>query len=229
MSTKGRTGMGFCVLMLAFLVGMVPVAWAQEGICVLPTGTETVLYPPGWGTAVLEIYSSGETVNANNPISLWVDSDRHGCPPYEWQVDGEGYSLSKSTTIGDFDVTVLSVVGGTCGLNYDAYATITVADQCSATDAVIIRNTGGEWRAIDYRAETCPNNDGICGTGQVVYGEYIYHVTCSCWHLPYSTCPNLCDIPYPPCLENGYHLPGGPSQVLRCKWGCSTQGSPCPF
>jgi len=145
MGMKGKTWPAFCVLFLVFFMSMSSIVCAQEGMCILPTGTEEVVYPLEWGTSVLGIYSSDEMVGANSPISLWVESDGYGCPPYEWTAAGQGYSLSETTTNGDFDVTILSVVSGTCPSDYEPYVTLIVTDACDNSSTTKVLNSEGRW------------------------------------------------------------------------------------
>uniref|UniRef100_A0A6M3IZ88 Uncharacterized protein n=1 Tax=viral metagenome TaxID=1070528 RepID=A0A6M3IZ88_9ZZZZ len=118
------------------------------------------------------IYTDGGgTVASGGSTNLWVDSGGFACPPYTWQVSGLGYSLSKATTDNDLETNVLSLAGGTCGVNYGAVGTVTVTDKCGETYVVKIRATGTDanapsWVQVEYIVATTPtsrcSNYGTC-------------------------------------------------------------------
>jgi hypothetical protein len=127
---------------LVFFMSTSSIVWAQENMCIVPTGTEEV----NELASSLTVYASSDEISPTQPVSLRA---AWGCYPfqYSWTVQGTGYSLSKISTSGDLDYTILSVVGGTCGENQDyaPYVTISVTDGCEGEDSVVIRNTGGTW------------------------------------------------------------------------------------
>jgi hypothetical protein len=152
------TLLGVVVLVLVVLTVMNAGVWAQEGgMCIVPTGSGQALNDLG---SIVKAYASDDEISPAAPVNVWVDSGGFGRPPYQWQVTGTGYTLSASETNGDFIPVTLSVVGGTCGTNYSAYATVTVTDANSVQDSIKIRNIGGEWSDWQGCARTHCYNGG---------------------------------------------------------------------
>ena len=60
-----------------------------------------------------DIDSSSDEIAAGGSITLWVDSGGLACPPYNWSVSGNGYSLDKSTTNNDMETVTLTCASGT--------------------------------------------------------------------------------------------------------------------
>lgn len=60
-----------------------------------------------------KIKSSSDTIAAGGSITLWVDSERHGLPPYNWSVSGTGYSISPTTTNNNSETVTLTCESGT--------------------------------------------------------------------------------------------------------------------
>jgi hypothetical protein len=164
MGIKGKSYLAFSVLFLMFFMSMSATVWAQENMCVLPTGTEEVNELP----SLLTVYASSEEISPSNAVYLRA---AWGCPPYQWSVSGTGYSLSKTTTNGELDYTVLSVVGGTCGQQYAPYVTATVTDSCEGEDSTVIRNTGGAWINKGGPYVRCSYGGGDCNS--------CYHLYCA--------------------------------------------------
>jgi len=79
--------------------------------------------------------STPDTISAGSNISMYVTG---GCPPYSWSVSGVGYSLSGSIELSE---TLTCAAAGTCGVDYAAYAAVTVTDNCEAEVTFDIRNT----------------------------------------------------------------------------------------
>lgn len=140
MGMKGKTWLAFCVLFLVFFMSMSSIVWAQENMCVAPTGTGVV----NELASSLKVYAGNNLIDPDNPVYLRA---AWGCYPYQysWQIAGRGYSLSKATTNGDLDYTILSVVDGACDSDYDPYVTLTVTDTCNNTGTIKVRNEGGTW------------------------------------------------------------------------------------
>lgn len=101
------------------------------------------------------------------------------CGPYTWEVSGTGYSLTYNQT--EDGINILTAASGTCGVDIDAFATITVTDLCGNTATAIIRSTGGQWvytgRKSGQSFSTCyscgdVSPPGPCGVGvcRSVYG-----------------------------------------------------------
>ena len=149
MGMKGKTWLAFCVLFLVFFMGMSSIAGAQENVCILPTGTGVV---NGLASS-LTIIASAEVISPTEPVSLRA---AWGCSPfqYTWQIQGMGYTLSRTTTNGDLDYTILTVVGGTCGSDYAMTVTVTVRDACATEARRVIRNANTEWASI---TPSCPD------------------------------------------------------------------------
>jgi hypothetical protein len=80
---------------------------------------ESTLYddftvPENWRASYKpKIKSSSDTIDAGGSITLWVDSERHGLPPYNWGVSGTGYSISPGTTNNHAETVTLTCASGT--------------------------------------------------------------------------------------------------------------------
>lgn len=218
-------------------------------MCIVPTGSEQVTY--NWASAPLRIYASDDEISPAAPVNVWVDSDGWGKPPYQWQVSGTGYTLSETMTTGDFDPTTVSVVSGTCGVNYAPYVTVTVTDANGVHDSMKIRNPGGQWSSWRESARThcwyqnipgygtahciscawapCNPGSGACSPDEIyVHGVIRYRIRygCSCvwWDSP--------NHGFEWCQSGGQPL-DYPSECLTpssCEkgrgpaYGCSSQG-----
>jgi hypothetical protein len=104
------TWLGSCLLFLLSFMSMNSPAWAQEGQCIVPTGPGQALNDLG---SSIKIYASSDTISPTTPVTLWIESDGWGKPPYQWQVSGTGYSLDKNTTQSDPETVTLTSAGGT--------------------------------------------------------------------------------------------------------------------
>ena len=115
----------------------------------------------------LNIYTSSDEIDPGGAITLYVDSGGLACPPYQWSVSGTGFSLDKSQTYNDLETVTLTAPYsfGTCGVNYDVLATVTVIDQCGGTDEIKIKNTGGSWVFLGTKLSTCSSNCSPCDGG----------------------------------------------------------------
>ncbi len=144
MRREGAIRLSFCGLFLLVFMSTSAGAWAQENMCIVPTGSGQTLNQLD---SALTIIASAEEISPAQPVSLRA---AWGCSPFEytWQVQGTGYSLSKTTTNGDLDYTVLTVASGTCGEDHDVFAVVTVTDACLSTDTVKIRYAGGQWELV---------------------------------------------------------------------------------
>lgn len=102
-------------------------------------------------TIVATFTGGMDTIDSSHPVTL---SANGGCPPYTWSTLSKGYSL-----IDNRDRTMtLSVISGTCSVNYDISATIIVKDSCQVTPrsaTIKIRNTAGMWKTL---ANDCYDN-----------------------------------------------------------------------
>jgi len=121
--------------------------------------------------------STPDTIAPSSSITLYVEG---GCPPYTWSVAGLGYTLDfVSTVIGQ---NGLNCGGGTCGVNYDPFATITVTDACGTSIEIIIRNTGGQWNVIGnvYNGNNNCASSFLCPTSKTVFlvrGNQLWSLT----------------------------------------------------
>jgi len=91
------------------------------------------------------VFSNSDEIEVGGSITLWVDSGDLARPPYTWSTSSSGYSLDKTTTEGDFEEVTLSCAYGSCGINYNVYAVVTVTDSCGMVSKSTIRNTSGKW------------------------------------------------------------------------------------
>jgi hypothetical protein len=107
------TWLGFGVLFIVFFICIKSSVYAQqaeEGTCVLPTGPGQALNDLG---SSIKIYASSDTISPTTPVTLWIESDGWGKPPYQWQVSGTGYSLDKNITQSDPETVTLTSAAGT--------------------------------------------------------------------------------------------------------------------
>jgi hypothetical protein len=110
---------GFLLTLFVFCVFSGTVRTQEKKECWnCPSGGQTVsgefTVPEEWRDPYKpEIESSSVTIEAGGSITLWVDSDRHGSPPYNWGVSGTGYSISPSTTNNPAETITLTCAAGT--------------------------------------------------------------------------------------------------------------------
>jgi len=131
MGMKGKTWLVFCVLFLVFFMGANSTVWAQENMCVVPTGTESVAYPVNWeSTVVLSMgVDLGSLEEGSLPrghcVEIWVDSGGWGKPTYTLQLDltygddfyfdTEGGPSQTATAHRDFEKIELCAGSNACG------------------------------------------------------------------------------------------------------------------
>jgi len=158
----------------------------------------------------LDTANTDDTIDSSTPATVTV---KDGCGPYNWSVSGTGYSIVPNGS-SDLLAAVVSVVGGTCGVDYSAYGTVTVTDLCGTTVTKEIRNTGGQWvwksdsdhscYDIVACADQCPSTwsgvfycDVISGNAKTAYTYQWY----ACYHPSISGCPGCtcADMGFPPC------------------------------
>jgi RHS repeat-associated protein len=95
---------------------------------------------PGSIKYTLNIYTSSDTVDRNNNVNVWVDSDGKACPPYSWSVSGTGFHFNSAsgpttaTTNADLQTLQLWADGTACGP-----ASITVTDDCDEVTSGVVR------------------------------------------------------------------------------------------
>jgi hypothetical protein len=124
--------------------------------------------------------NTADTIAPNGTITISVLG---GTPPFIWTTTSTGYTFT--TTITSVRQNNLTSDSGTCGVDYDAVASLKITDACGVEVTTKIRNTGGEWNAgtencnlyrsiyncslIDedtwiYLEGWCPGNPGNCGS-----------------------------------------------------------------
>jgi len=182
----------------------------ETGGATTPTSAGNAIIQPGWNCNCIgakpTIIASSETIVKGGSITLSVTG---GCPPYTWSTSSKGYSLTYNK---DGTVT-LSCTTGTCGTNYDVYATIKVTDNCGQPADIVIRNTAGTWSsAITYWSIQNPNDTGGCGSVNCGCGYTHDWINCSgaacaevytvgherwCVGVPSCNAPG----PYSPCAD----------------------------
>jgi len=173
---------GACfALVFAFSLTLAAGSWAQEGICIFPSGTGEVTYPPGWGDSAFMLYTSDDKISRESSIEVWVESDGHGCAPYQWQVTGRGFHFDSvsgpevTTTDGDWQALQVWADSTACGS-----AAITVIDRCGGIAEASIREPGyGRWVLIEELdcsgANYLPGNCWCSCGGTVTVGGYRYY------------------------------------------------------
>jgi hypothetical protein len=184
MGMKGKTWLVSCLLLLVLFMSMSSMPWAQENMCVIPTGTASVTYPENWGFSVLKIYTSDDEVGRGQSVEVWVESDSHGCPPYQWQASGTGFHFNNisgpptAETYGDGETLQLWAESTACGS-----AVIMVVDGCGADGESSVREPNyGYWQLIqeEYCA-TIDSQPGGCDCddcSEVIVGGFKYM---DCW------------------------------------------------
>jgi|GEM_PF-5674692 len=224
-----RTAVCFA-LVLAPSLTIVGWSWAQEGICIMPSGTGEVTYPPGWGESVLGVYTSNDKVSRGKYIEVWVESDNHGCAPYQWQVSGRGFHFDGIsgpgfiTTDGDWQALPLWADHTACGSAF-----ITVRDGCGAVAEASVREANsGRWVLVEE--EDCSGANYLAGNcwcscgGTVIHGAFRYY---SEWiggtnmHIQYKgpRCEPYPEVSFPADCRistGGYFSPPAGTPVCGC-------------
>ena len=112
-------------------------------------------------TFEIDTGSSATTIAPGGTATLVAQG---GCGPFTWSVSGTGYTMDDATTTDPSNV--LNSPSGTCGVQYDPVATVTITDNCSTQITTKVRNTGGQWT---QQSDT----DCFSGTG---YGFSCYTI-----------------------------------------------------
>jgi len=222
MEKKSVNTLGVCfALILVFSLAIRGSSWGQDGICVFPTGTEDVAYPPGWHDSVLAVYAGDDKVSRGNSVQVWVDSNGHACPPYQWQVTGRGFHFESiagpttATSDGNGELLEVWADSTACGAAF-----ITVGDGCGAVAEISIREPGyGRWVLVEEIS--CGTVDERPGSGNCqshfscIEGAYRYQDTYLAgttmyirWH-PIGNCTKYPCTPYGSnyCYDPGYYFP----------------------
>ena len=102
------------ILMIPMIIALLPILSqaAMGASCSFVTVPNNITYPDGWFSTP-QIQTSSDVIDQGNPVNACVVSSGLPCIPYNWSVSGTGYPLSKATTYGDLEKTVLSCIGGT--------------------------------------------------------------------------------------------------------------------
>lgn len=107
-----------------------------------------------------------ETISAAAAINLYI---LNGRGPFTWSTVSKGYTLGESETDGH--TNTLSVVSGTCGVDYDVIGTVTVTDSCGDSISFDVRNTDGNWTAwTSLFNNTCITTCGFACTATDTHG-----------------------------------------------------------
>lgn len=171
----------------------------------------------------LSIVSSSPTIAQGGSITLHVSSDGLTTPPYTWSTTSNGYSFDKSTTDNDLEEVTLSCASGSCGVNFDVTATVTVTDNCGTQFTAKIRNTAGGWSLCDVANVSigswckyggCYDN---CDRVEVDANHRFWvagSTSTDCMPLPYQINWNSCD---------------SFTYVLTSVGTCTTSCTPQPF
>jgi len=154
----------------------------KKDVMQTPTAPGNTEYPEDWRNQYRPIiYASDDEIAPEGTITLYVDSGGTACPPYQWSVSGEGYTIQDDDgdqeTDNDLETVTLTAPtsSGTCGVDYDIVAAVTVTDNCGQTDEVDIRNTAGRWKR-EQGILICEAGGGAPYSvlGNVVPGKYRY-------------------------------------------------------
>jgi hypothetical protein len=146
-----------------------------------------------------------ETIDPDDQIALSVTGGRG---PYEWSVEGAGFSLGASET-GD-GVNLLNSGETACGS-----AAITVSDACGFEVTGYVRCTAGQWVLLEE----------FCGYGgdkpvyETIIGNLKY-LDRYCNHSPCAVyCPPPCEEYTPQVLHTGWCW-GWPTGGRIYRWEC---------
>jgi hypothetical protein len=199
-----------------------------------PTSAGNSKYSDGWPCKCINakpiITASSETIVKGGSITLQVKSGGLACPLYTWSTTSKGYTLNKTKTNND-EIVTLSCTTGTCGTNYDVYATIRVTDNCGEWKDIVIRNTSGTWVHVAACDATFGSaiNCQVCTSTQTS-GKVRYTIV-SLENAGHSDCPVL---PYtiPTCTSGGFTFPSyvataGSECSVACDNGCNNTPSEC--
>jgi len=151
-------GGGVGVLLLVFLVSITSTVYAQgaqatqEGMCVLPTGTEVVQESQGWSsTVVLRVGVNTADLDQEGRLpvgecaSVWVESNGFGKPLYNLEITGgDNFYFAgaeqEATTMRDFEQVDLCAESNACGS-----VEISVTDARGALGTAHLRTDNGTW------------------------------------------------------------------------------------
>lgn len=139
------------VCLTTFLVSSV--IWTSEtvlGSCVVPTVPGNVSNIEKWVFDPV-LYASSDTVQRQEEVDAWVDSQGWGSPPYTWTISGTGFSLTKIQTLRESEINIINADGSACGA-----ASVTVTDARGKKDTGYVRCTSsGKWKLTDQEEWPC--------------------------------------------------------------------------
>lgn len=116
------------------------------------------------------------TIEPGGSINLYITG---GVPPFQWAVEGTGYSLTTSETSGSLARSNgLHLVDGACGVDYSPYVKITITDYCDEEVTGFARAVGGSWSGWELLVYV--DHDEICGGTCQVGGTYTHSIDVEC-------------------------------------------------
>jgi len=121
--------------------------------------------------------STADVVAPGGQITVYVTG---GCPPFTWSVNDLGFSFAQVQT--NTRANALSLDAGTCGVNYSAYGTVTITDDCGSTATAAIRSTGGKWTVLAAMDVGILQDGNPChGLATGYSGSCTYGKACNAW------------------------------------------------
>jgi len=114
---------------------------------------------PGYVAMTLDADNTDDTIDSSTPATVTV---KDGCGPYNWSVSGTGYSIVPNGS-SDLLAATVSVVGGTCGVEYAPTCVVTITDDCSTSVTKVLKHTGGSWTNICSWGAGSPCGWASCG------------------------------------------------------------------
>lgn len=137
--------------------------------------------------------NTSDTISKNSGITTYV---LNGQPPYTWVTGSTGYSFSLAET--DVPYNTLSCVDGSCGVEFDPYASCIVTDACGDSVSFNIRNDDGQWTGIgnfnaQFTGGSCTPMAVYCMDDNIdVYGSNIYKWAIAQGRWYRGSCSDMC-------------------------------------
>ena len=170
MGMKGKSGLAFCVPFLGLSVSMSSSVWAQEGMCVMPTGSgQELAYPENWNSPiVLNLHVDGledGAIPSGGCAVVKVDSGGWGKPPYAWEILGGesfyfnigGVHTQTAQTPGDYQAVQLCINSESCGT-----ATIRISDDNGKANIHHVPGGSGGWSRVSQFINRCTVQGNSC-------------------------------------------------------------------
>jgi len=147
----------------------------------------------------LDTVNTDDTIDSSTPATVTV---KDGCGPYNWSVSGTGYSINPNGESHSLSA-VVSVVGGTCGVDYSPFCTVSITDECGTTVTKKIKNTAGQWvdtgDNICASALPCTTSENGCAVGyglgnqNCCHNEFLYALAqCNTGPNATGSCTDYC-------------------------------------